>query len=127
MDAWDAAIEPYPAERLHCDPEALIGEEEPRMATLQEKLAEESGTLRWAELQRHFARGAVIVVADRLDLLEVAQAMARDDHAALAGWLAAGLVNRATDDQARAWQAADAELAAVVVAPFVVVREVSDD
>ena len=97
------------------------------MTRLQEKLAEETGTLRWAELERHFARGAVVAVADRLDLLEVAQAMARDDHAALAEWLAAGLVQRATDAQARTWQAADAELSAVVVAPFVVVQDVRHD
>jgi len=56
------------------------------MATeaLELKLAAETGTLCWTELQRHFARGAVVVVSSRLALLDVAQAMARDDKAALA-------------------------------------------
>jgi hypothetical protein len=90
---------------------------------LKQKLAAETGTLRWAELQRHFARGAVVVVSRRLALLDVAQEMVRDDKAALADWMGQGLVTKATDMQARAWQANGPELRAVVVAPWVVVQE----
>lgn len=87
------------------------------------KLAAETGTLRWSELQRHFARGVVVVVSPRLALLDVAQAMARDERTILAVWLREGLVTRATDEEARGWQMTEPEFLAVVVAPWVVVQE----
>lgn len=90
---------------------------------LKQKLAAEIGTLRWEELQRHFARGMVVVVSPRLALLDVAQAMARDEKTTLAVWLEEGLVTRANDEHARGWQMTRPELLAVVVAPWVVVQE----
>lgn len=90
----------------------------------REKLAEEIGVIAWAELQRHFARGVLVVVSPRLELLEVALALTVDDKGMFSDWLAAGLVERASDAQALAWSAAGAELRAVVVAPWVLVQEI---
>lgn len=90
---------------------------------VRKKLAGDTGTLGWAEIERHFARGRVVLVSSRLALLDVAQAMARDDKATLADWLKEGLVARATDDHARHWHSTQTELRAVVVAPWVVVQE----
>lgn len=89
---------------------------------LRRKLASEVGTIRWTELQRHFARGALIRVAADLDLVEVAACIASDDTAALESWMDAGLVVRANDEHARKWQAAETVLKAVVVAPWVLVQ-----
>ncbi len=90
-----------------------------------EKLAAESGVIAWPELQRHFARGVVVVVSPPLDLLEVAAAMAEDDAALLGGWMQSSRVLRATDEHARHWELAQADLRAVVVAPWVLVQELS--
>jgi len=90
-----------------------------------EKLAAESGVISWPELQRHFARGVVVVVSPPLDLLEVAAAMARDDAATLGNWMQSSRVLRATDEQARHWQTAQPDLRAVVVAPWVLVQELT--
>ena len=90
----------------------------------REMLAQETGVIAWPELQRHFARGVVIVVTAPLDWLEVALAMARDDAGRLAEWMSQGLVFKATDECAREWSAARASLRVVVVAPWVVVQEV---
>jgi len=92
---------------------------------LRAKLNLDTGRLPWAELQRHFARGAVVRVAQGLDLVEVAYRFIQDDKAAVAAWLAAGQVVRADDDEARAWQARGAEFWAVVVAPWVLVQEIT--
>ena len=87
------------------------------------KLAAESGVIAWPELQRHFARGVVVVVSPPLDLLEVAAAMARDDAVTLGDWMQSSRVLRAGDEQARQWEMAQPDLRAVVVAPWVLVQE----
>ncbi|MFM2006615.1 MAG: hypothetical protein RLZZ09_2270 [Pseudomonadota bacterium] len=89
-----------------------------------DKLAAESGVITWPELQRHFARGVVVVVSPPLDLLGVAAAMARDDTVMLGDWMQSSYVLRATDEQARQWELAQPALKAVVVAPWVLVQEI---
>jgi hypothetical protein len=89
-----------------------------------EKLAAQSGVIAWSELQRHFARGVVVVVSPPLDLLGVAAAMARDDAVMLGDWMQSSRVLRATDEHARQWELAQPALRAVVVAPWVLVQEI---
>lgn len=91
---------------------------------LHRKLASDMGLIAWAELQRHFARGALIKVASGLDLVEVAMRVANDDAVAVKAWFEAGSIARANDDHARAWQASERMLRAVVVAPWVLVQEI---
>lgn len=90
---------------------------------LHRKLASETGMIPWGELQRHFARGVVVVVAPNLNLVDVAAHMAGDDAAALRTWVNAGRVVRATDEHARRWEASKPFFKAVVVAPWVLVQE----
>lgn len=97
---------------------------EASLATItREQLLQEAGVLTWPELQRHFARGVVIVVAASLDWLDVALAMARDDAGRLAEWMEQGRVFKANDVCARHWSTSQATLRAVVVAPWVLVQE----
>lgn len=91
---------------------------------LRTRLNLETGKLLWPELERHFARGVVLAVVQEVDLIEVAHAMASDDKAALQTWLEAGLVARASEDQARDWHQRQAAFWAVVVAPWVLIQEV---
>ncbi len=90
---------------------------------LRAKLNAETGRLAWTELQRHFARGVVIKVAPGMDLVAVALAVARDDKATIAEWLAAGRITRADSEDATAWHERDAVFWAVVTAPWVLVQE----
>jgi len=92
---------------------------------LRAKLNLETGRLPWAELQRHFARGVVVRVAQGLDLVEVAYRFAQDDRERVAAWLDSGQVARASDLDARAWQERGAEFWAIVVAPWVLVQEIA--
>ncbi len=89
----------------------------------RKELEEERGHLSWPELERHFARGVVVVVDPSLDLLEVAEAMARDDREIFSGWMSEGLVQQAQDSHALRWQGATQTLEAIVVAPWVLVSE----
>ncbi len=91
------------------------------------RLNAETARIEWQELERHFARGVVVRVAPRLDLIEVAAAMVEDDKARVEGWIKAGLVARATDKDARRWGKSRPEMWAVVVAPWVVVQEVAEE
>jgi hypothetical protein len=91
---------------------------------LHAKLAQDQGVIEWNELQRHFARGVLIVVATDLDLADIAARVADDDTASIAAWMAAGRLVRASDEHARRWTAAgEQSLRAVVVAPWVLVQE----
>jgi len=90
---------------------------------LRHKLAAETGEIAWQELERHFARGVLIVVAPELNLIEAAARIAEDDKSALQEWIRSGLVARATDDHARRWADSKSPLWAVVVAPWVLVQE----
>lgn len=91
--------------------------------TLRAKLNAETGKLAWDELQRHFARGVVVVVDEELDLVDVAVKMARDDSAAFEAWLRAGKVERAGTEHAERWSREAPAMWAVVVAPWVLVQE----
>ena len=93
---------------------------------LHAKLNGETGKLSWRELERHFARGAVVRVDAGLDLVEVAVSMVQDDTAALGVWLEQGLIARASDADAAVWSAEpDRRFWAIVIAPWVVVQPVA--
>lgn len=87
------------------------------------KLNLETGQIGWSELQRHFARGVLIVVAAELDLVQVATEIAQDHTATISNWLQAGQLRRAADHDAQRWQAEDPVLWSCVVAPWVLVQE----
>lgn len=91
---------------------------------LRAQLNAETGKTEWAELERHFARGAVVKVDATLDLVEVAACMARDDAEAIRVWMADGTLARATEADARTWGERRPLFWAVVAAPWVLVQEI---
>ena len=90
---------------------------------LHDRLNHEAAKIPWRELQRHYARGAIIVATADLDLIETAVTLARDDRDATEQWTDTGGLRRANDDDARSWLENDTVLWAVVVAPWVLVQE----
>jgi hypothetical protein len=94
------------------------------------RLNAETARISWQELERHFARGALITVASELDLVNVGVHMIKDDKTIIDAWLDNGEIRATTDDEAKAWSEDNRELWAVVVAPWVLVQEdtkVEDD
>ncbi|MDQ7015804.1 MAG: DUF2288 domain-containing protein [Gammaproteobacteria bacterium] len=92
---------------------------------LKELLNGQTGKLSWQELQRHFARGSVIIVAAELDMIQVGIKIIEDDKQQVEAWLNSGQMTRATDDHARNWQAKEPhpEFWSTVVAPWVLIQE----
>lgn len=87
------------------------------------KLNFETGRITWPELQRHFARGVVLVVEADLDLIKVAETLAQDDSTTVERWIQQKSVAGATMEQARIWEDNKPEFWAVVVAPWVLIQE----
>ncbi len=94
----------------------------PEPDEIKTKLNLETGKLSWPELQRHFARGMVIVVSAELDLLEVAVKLTEDDKAQFEAWTTKNQVWRANDEDAIRWQDSNPIFWSVVVAPWVLVQ-----
>ncbi len=86
------------------------------------KLNLETSQMAWKDLQRYFASGVALYVADDLDLVEVAFQMSEDNATQIQQWMAAGKFGKVSDEQAAAWYAADAVLWTVVVSPWVLVQ-----
>lgn len=93
---------------------------------LRAKLNMETSRIDWKELQRFFAGGAAVEVSSKLDLVEVALQMHADNKAQIESWLSAGTLGKVTDEQAAAWLAADTEVWAVVVSPWVLVQNIAE-
>ena len=87
----------------------------------------QTGQLDWSELVRHFARGVVVCVAPGEDLVTVAESMVGDNQAAINQLNEQGRLRRAQDDDARRWTEENSRFWAVVVAPWVLVQEISDE
>ncbi len=83
----------------------------------------ETSQMAWKDLQRYFASGVALYVADDLDLVEVAFQMSEDNATQIKQWMAAGKFGKVSDEQAGVWYAADALLWAVVVSPWVLVQQ----
>ncbi len=94
-------------------------------AELRQKLNLETGKLPWSELQRHFARGVVVVVGPQLDLIKVAAAFAEDDRRRIEQWIQQEQLVRAHDEHALKWTEQEPDFWSVVVAPWVIVQEIT--
>lgn len=92
---------------------------------MKDKLNLETGQISWPELARHFARGVVIIVDKNLDLLDVAAQLADDNKTQIESLIEQKHLVRATDEHAIHWQQHDPLFWAVVIAPWVLVQEIT--
>jgi len=76
----------------------------------------------WRDLQTYYAHGSVVSVAAGLNLVEVAVQLGLDNTSRFQAWIEAGDVAPVSDQQALAWYENNAELWAVVAAPWVLVQ-----
>ena len=84
----------------------------------------ETGQIAWSELQRWFAAGMAIYVSPDLDLVETAFQLSSDNTTHFSDWMAAGRIDKVSDDRALAWFEAEAIVWAVVVKPWVLVQPI---
>lgn len=83
----------------------------------------ETAQIGWEELERFYAQGVVLHVADSLDLVNVAVKLAQDDTNQFRQWMDASLVGRLSDEVAARFYADRPMVWAVVAAPWVLIQE----
>ncbi len=94
---------------------------------LQAQLRDELGVVAWRDLKPHHVRGAVFMVAQNLDLVDVAVAVAVDDIETVKAWLISGEFARLDPDLAETWSAAGGPpLQCVITQPYVLIQTVPD-
>ena len=92
---------------------------------LSSHLNQETARIPWHELQPFFARGQTITIDPGLDLVSVATAFAEDNRTQVQAWMQDDRVARVSDDLCAEWLAAEQEVWAVVIAPWVLVQAVT--
>ena len=91
---------------------------------MRETLAASMGPIEFTDIRAHLARDAVIVVDASLDLLEVGEAVARDDKSRVAEWVEKGLIGKPSLERIETWAKVQGPAwTALVVQPFVLLRE----
>lgn len=90
---------------------------------MRETLNGQTAKASWTELERHFARGVMISVDGKLDLVETALQFARDNVEEIKKLTDSNLIIRTTSVEAKDWLNRDPDLWVVVAAPWVLVQE----
>ena len=94
------------------------------MPGLKEKLEKDVADISWQDLQPHARRDAVIVIRGELELSEVALAIAEDDTTLVQRWISEQSIAKPTSKQLTDWnQTPKKQFTALIVQPFVVVKE----
>lgn len=91
---------------------------------LRAHLHGETSKLAWVDLEKHFARGVIFIVAKGTDILDVAIVMSRDDKDTLEKMINDKKVIGAEIEDAKKWHESAASLWTIVVAPWVLVQEI---
>ena len=91
---------------------------------LEQRLEDDTGMIGWSELERHFARGVLLVLERDLDIVTVGAAIVRDQTGKVEQWQASGKLRRATMDDAERWHLRGERFRALVVAPWVLAQPV---
>ncbi|MCX7553937.1 DUF2288 domain-containing protein [Marinicella sp. S1101] len=99
----------------------------PSLKSPRARFAEQMAPISFQELQKHFAKGILIKVSDKMDLLDVAVAIHKDATEQVQDWMENGSLERAHDEHAKDWIARRSMLMAVTVAPWVLVQDIKQD
>ena len=96
------------------------------MSEIAERFKQDLAEVTWKDLRIHLQRDAIILVADALDLVTVALAVAEDDKAKVENWLAAGQLEKPTVEQAEAWEMQlEKPFRILIVQPFILAQLVN--
>ncbi len=100
--------------------------ETPNNQELIARLNGETAKIPWHELQKHYALGNVLAVAEGGDLIQVAIALHQDNTTQIKQWLSEKVVLEVSDQQALTWYETKATVWALVIPPFILVQAVSE-
>jgi len=86
-------------------------------------LKQECAPISYKEIEHFFARGMLILVAEDLDIIDVALMIQADDTQQLNKWISQEQVIRVHDDYAIKWSKKETILMAVTAVPWLLVQE----
>jgi hypothetical protein len=89
-----------------------------------EQLQQECAPIFYKEIERFFAKGMLVLVSNRLNIIDVALVIQADDTSQLNKWIKAEKVIRVNDHHAIKWSEDQAQLLAVTAVPWLLVQEI---
>lgn len=91
---------------------------------LRDKLKAEIMQGLWADLKPHAERGAVILVSEDLDLVEVGEKVVRDEAESIQKWINEAQLLKPSNDQLKGWDAIESKsFRFLIVRPYVLIQE----
>lgn len=97
------------------------------MPELSDDFRQDLAEVCWKDLRIHMQRDAIIIVAEDLDLVTTAIAVAEDDQGKVAKWVAGGKLLKPTADQVAAWETQlEKAFLMLIVQPFILVQAVDN-
>ncbi len=94
---------------------------------IKKEILTETSKIPWHELQRFFASGLVLFTRSEVDLVEVAYQFSLDNKDQVEQWLNEKKITQVSDQQALKWVEEDATVWAVVVKPWILVQELTNE
>ena len=94
------------------------------MPDIRDQLAENLDLAEWNWLVPHVKRDSVVIIDQKLDLLDVGVAMASDNTSSVQDWISQELICKPSEEQLSVWNGNDTKkFNALIVQPFVLVQE----
>jgi hypothetical protein len=91
--------------------------------SLKKELQESIQEAQWTWLAPHHLRGALIIVSQDLDLIEVGFEVAQDSVEKISSWMSSGLMLRPTEAQLRIWESTpEMTFRFLILQPYVLVQ-----
>ncbi|MEB3339823.1 DUF2288 domain-containing protein [Okeania sp.] len=94
------------------------------MQHTREQLTENLDVAEWNWLVPHVKRDSVVIIDQKLDLLDVGVAIASDHKSSVQDWISQKLIYKPSAEQLSIWNNNDTKkFNALIVQPFVLVQE----
>jgi hypothetical protein len=90
-----------------------------------QELKDECAPVFYKEIERFFAKGMLVQIADELDIIEAALVIQNDNSKQLEQWITENKVIRVNDKQAIKWSKINEPLMALTAVPWVLVQEIN--
>ena len=95
------------------------------MSDLKANFLQDLAEVSWRELRIHLQRDAIIVVAEALDLVTVAEAVSADDKDRVQHWISSADLTKPAAGQIERWESNLAKpFRMLIVKPFILIQEV---
>ena len=97
------------------------------MSEMVESFKRDQAEVSWRELKIHLQRDSIIVVAEELDLIAVAVAVADDDKTLVEAWIGEEQLGKPTEEQLKSWEEeSDNRFKMLIVQPFILIQGTHD-